>query len=227
VSLGLGVLGLSAGAQALPSNLPPPSGAILDLDGGLIPHGAPQTYTVDFTAAIANTAITMAFREDPAFVFVSNITLMDLTNPSGNILLNGDFATGDLGAWTYANVYGATFGGVVTSSCEGYFSHCWYDGAVQAYDAISQTVATNVGDVYELSFDATDNSGLGNWSALSTNGNVTGTGGNGADILAYAQEGLPPPGSTPEASTWAMMILGFAGLGFVGYRRAKSAVAIS
>ena len=28
--------------------------------------------------------------------------------------------------------------------------------------------------------------------------------------------------SVPEPSTWAMMLLGFAGLGFVGYRKAKS-----
>jgi hypothetical protein len=29
----------------------------------------------------------------------------------------------------------------------------------------------------------------------------------------------------PESSTWAMLVLGFAGLGFVGYRRTKSGVA--
>jgi hypothetical protein len=29
----------------------------------------------------------------------------------------------------------------------------------------------------------------------------------------------------PERSTWALMMLGFAGLGFAGYRRAKAAVA--
>jgi uncharacterized membrane protein len=28
-------------------------------------------------------------------------------------------------------------------------------------------------------------------------------------------------GAVPEPSTWAMMLLGFAGLGFAGYRRAK------
>ena len=27
--------------------------------------------------------------------------------------------------------------------------------------------------------------------------------------------------TVPEASTWAMMAFGFAGLGFAGYRRAK------
>ena len=33
------------------------------------------------------------------------------------------------------------------------------------------------------------------------------------------------PFAVPEPSTWAMMLLGFAGLGFAGYRRAKAAVA--
>ena len=29
------------------------------------------------------------------------------------------------------------------------------------------------------------------------------------------------PGLVPEPSTWAMMLLGFAGLGYAGYRKAK------
>jgi hypothetical protein len=31
----------------------------------------------------------------------------------------------------------------------------------------------------------------------------------------------------PEASTWAMMLVGFAGLGFAGYRRTRKAVSIA
>ena len=31
--------------------------------------------------------------------------------------------------------------------------------------------------------------------------------------------------ATPEPSTWAMMLLGFAGLGFAGYRKVKGAAA--
>jgi hypothetical protein len=33
--------------------------------------------------------------------------------------------------------------------------------------------------------------------------------------------------SAPESSTWAMMLLGFAGLGFAGYRKAKGAAAVA
>jgi hypothetical protein len=35
---------------------------------------------------------------------------------------------------------------------------------------------------------------------------------------------VPPPIPTPEPSTWAMMLIGFAGLAFAGYRRALRTV---
>jgi hypothetical protein len=36
--------------------------------------------------------------------------------------------------------------------------------------------------------------------------------------------GAPTP--TPEPSTWAMMLLGFAGLGFAGYRTSRRTAAL-
>ncbi len=35
----------------------------------------------------------------------------------------------------------------------------------------------------------------------------------------------PPVPGVPEPSTWAMMLLGFAGLSFVGFRRSRKATA--
>jgi hypothetical protein len=39
--------------------------------------------------------------------------------------------------------------------------------------------------------------------------------------------GASTPGGVPEAPTWAMMMLGFAGLGFAGYRASRKSVAIA
>jgi hypothetical protein len=43
------------------------------------------------------------------------------------------------------------------------------------------------------------------------------------NVVNYAQNGGNPTGfyveGVPEASTWAMMLIGFAGLGLAGYRR--------
>jgi hypothetical protein len=206
-------------------NDPPPAGAILDL-GGLETGTAPQPitndqqlYTVDFTATLTSTAITFAFRQDPSFESFSNASVVDLTTTSGNLLLNGNFASGTVGTsnvtdWTYANVYGATFGGVLETGCGVGGSNCWYDGAVQAYDAISQTITTTPGDLYSISFNLNGGgSQTGFYSDLSTNGDVTGTGGNGIDVLAYAQAGLPPP-TVPEPSSLPILgiILGLAAL---------------
>jgi uncharacterized repeat protein (TIGR01451 family) len=224
------VLMVSAAAQTLQqikadpgNNDPPPPGAIRDLSGTLIPGGGTNTntyqqYTVNFTATSATTTITFAFREDPAFISFSKASVTDVSTPSGELLTNGNFA-GATGinnptGWTYANVFGAFAGGMVEANCgvgSGDFSglygygNCWYDGAVQAYDAISQIIATNVGDNYLISFWVADNSGCRtepvetpcNFSDLSTNGNTTGTGGNGINVTVYAQPGLPPAPGPP------------------------------
>jgi hypothetical protein len=213
------VLAQKSGPINDPTNEPPPVGAILDLGGA--ETGTPalpitnvqQVYTVDFTATLASTAITFAFRQDPSFESFSNASVADLTTSSGNLLLNGNFASGTVGTstvtdWTYANIYGASYGGVLETSCGVGGSNCWYDGAVQAYDAISQTIATTPGNVYQISFnlnggDCDTTACL--YSDVSTNGDVSDTGGNGIDVLAYAQAGLPAASAVPEPSSLVLL----------------------
>jgi hypothetical protein len=212
-------------AQA--SNDPPPSGAILDLAGQPVNHGPAITESVNFTAAFANTDITFAFREDPAFISFGDVSLTNTTTGSTtNLILNGDFSSGSGSAatdWNYANVYGVVAGGTVqTGYCGGGFATCWYDGAIQGYDAIDQYVATIIGDNYQLSYAYSDNGELTTMSHLSTNGNVFGIGGNGIDILDYEEAGLPPAGgtsTTPEPSSLVLLATGALVLG--GFFRKK------
>jgi len=200
------------------SNDGPPGSPTLDLSGTPIPGGGNATYqmyTTTFQANGPNTAITFAFREDPAFLYFSNPSVTDTTINSGNLLTDSTFAGGVYTSngnaatpvgWTYANVYGATYGGVVVAGCGASptgtlgVGNCWYDGAVQAYDALTQTIATTSGHQYQITYWLADNSACSvdggppcNFSNLSMNGDTTDTGGNGIDVTVYNGAALPAP----------------------------------
>ncbi len=223
-SIILAVVALASVTVAMAQNEPPPVGAILDLNGLAIPTTGYQSYSVSFAAGVASTAITFALREDPAFLELTDIDVYDVTTSTDAGLLNGSFALGTVGTsdatdWTYANIYGATFGGVVEDVASGDCgaTTCWWDGAVQAYDAISQNIATNIGDTYRISFMLADDGAAGTFSDLSTNGDITDTGGNGRDLLVYAQSGLPPP--VPEPGSIVLLASAVLGVGGVLRRR--------
>ena len=84
-------------------------------------------------------------------------------------------------------------------------------------------------DIYGLMF------GIGGGRAVDLFSNGVGFGPPGAVfgvavatpdmLLDYVGNGVAA--STPEPSTWAMMVLGFAGLGFAGYRASRKAVTVT
>jgi PEP-CTERM motif-containing protein len=220
---GVAILAMAAGgAIAGPSNVNEPSGPkILDLDGTAIPHDFTH-YTVDFTTAdgSSSTDLGFAFREDPAFLYLDNVSLTTGAGP--NLVVNGDFesGTGSPAGWTYQNPDNATFAGFVRGGVGVGGSNAWYDGSVQAYDTIFQNIATTANTLYTVSFDLLDDGELSTFSRLSTNGDVTSPDGNGANVVVYAGVGAPVLSSgTPEPAAWAMMLLGFGGIGALVRRR--------
>jgi hypothetical protein len=76
-------------------------------------------------------------------------------------------------------------------------------GTIDAYASVSMTTGSSIACGRAIALTG----------AVTLDTNTIGTGG------CFT----PPGGSSPvpEPSTWAMMLLGFAGLGFVGYRRAR------
>jgi hypothetical protein len=76
------------------------------------------------------------------------------------------------------------------------------------------TLATTGGSLQTVGFGATGT--VVNITELTNVGFVAGGWDFAIDNVTFNQ---PLTGSVPEPSTWAMMILGFAGIGFMAYRR--------
>ena len=221
----------------------------LGASGGAVPSESTQytslPFSIDETDVVDDAIpITFAFRNDyPGLLEFWGAELFDVnTSSQQNLLANKNFTGAGVGSkrapsWTHAQPTNGL--GVVaaffSNGCP--MGNCWVDATAGGYDELRQTiglnsVVLNSHDQYEISFFVSDPNAQSNWTwrQYSTIDSSPFPG-NATDILVYVgkvgpytnvETSQPPPPPVPEPSTWAMMLLGFAGLGLLGYRRGSA-----
>ena len=171
-----------------------------------------------------------------------------------NLIANGNFGTGDFTDWTAVDVSYPIY--VTTSPTEGGSVYsAQIAGYTYGPDTLSQSVTDTSGTSYTLSFgvyqappnlSASDISFVVDWNGASvfTQPNPSGIGwqnyallvtGTGSDTLSFAAANNPgltfldnvSLSGVPEPSTWAMLLFGFGGLGFAGYRASRKSAALA
>jgi hypothetical protein len=179
---------------------------------------------------------------------LSAVALSSTNANAANLIVNGGFETGDFSGWTADPVSYPMY--IVTSPVyQGKYA-AQIAGYDYGPDTLTQTVSDTANQNYYLSFyiyqsppgptvslDVTWNGATVISDIAPTTGDfwkhfVTQVIGTGSDTLQFIDANNPGfdyldnvslTTSIPEPATWAMMMLGFAGLGFAGYRMAKSA----
>ena len=188
-------LSLAATAAALTWAAPASAATLLDVTNLPVQSVMPQSFT--FTATSASTKIDFQGYQVPG-----SITLVNMF-----------FAATGTTASTANNLFGLHYT-YTPSTCPSIFhafegsdvpaygaSNLNFEGACAGlYDSLAQTVSTTVGASYTLKFS------LSNSAA-------------GASGLRIFATDAAVTGAVPEPATWAMMLLGFGGIGMAMRRR--------
>ena len=136
-------------------------------------------------------------------------TVSLVTNPTG---ISGDPLGMALGTWS------------ITDLPTGWNGANWY-GNVETINGITG-INLKAGNFYYLLVSAEGNETIGwNFNSTGTYGTILWGGSLRVDqnpLPAFDILGHGPP-AVPEPSTWAMLLIGFAGIGFMAYRRTAKA----
>jgi hypothetical protein len=174
--------------------LGPSSGRAVTLLSLVNPPAQTDTrYDLSFTATAPNTLISFGGYNDPAFEYVFD---MSVTLGGRTIPINGPWVFTPASSGSEATEMNGllTFGDISPGN----------------YDTFSHTFVTTTDKTYLLSFHFA-NSLDGSSSGSLSSGVLVTTSGELGGALAV-----------PELTTWTMALLGFVGLGLVGYRRGKT-----
>jgi len=178
---------------------------------------------VTASAEAGTTVITFDDLSEGALVSNQYAGVNVLFGGDGYILTYPDYNYSGYPPVSYPNVvYSASSGEIDVTPVSGTFSSVgayasdYYGLTETAYDALNNVIGTSsIGSSY----------GYSTWISVSAGGIAkvafTGT----ADY--YTLDNVTVTGGVPEASTWAMMLAGFAGLGFAALRGSRKTAAVA
>ncbi|UJR17407.1 hypothetical protein I4U23_004302 [Adineta vaga] len=115
-------------------------------------------FSYNYTAISNFTRIAFAFRRQTGYFALDNISVQDFTALGTELIVNGDFETGDLTSWAYCDQNNVTStGGVQSTFSDGSFNyfpktgtHYYVGGSILAADYIMQTFPTIIGHKYRV-----------------------------------------------------------------------------
>jgi len=208
VTVGINDIGLS-GTTAIQGSVegnvvPGLTGTLyLEYDGATLNDNGTYTWNFDYT--VKNTS---------SGAITSRISSFAL-NTTPNTITNGVTSTGLFDNVFYNVQLPNIFGQGVTDFClsSGNGGCSGGDGLVNNASASGELFLTYAGSVTSISIDDAF------LRFQSITGTPFGTSGLGLNDDVCVGCVPTPTAAVPEASTWAMMIIGFAGLGFMTYRR--------
>jgi hypothetical protein len=160
------------------------------------------SYTITATNGSSNTSVVINYAANvftSSTPFVTNFSSLAGLDPTHNFTVNYNAftpASGSSQGFTFFTIFGA------------------FDAGFQSNTTTSSLIPANTlapNTTYEFQLDYSDRIHGG----PDQNGNFTE---QGFDVrtLGFFTTGV---GAVPEPSTWAMLLLGFAGIGFIAYRR--------